>query len=165
MQNKPTPEEVKNARVAAGLTLKEAADIFGYQLNSWQMKERETGSLSSRAQAGRELKMKVLTFKNDTVSVGDIFVSSWGYEQTNVTFYQVLSVHGKKTVTVREIRANSEYTDSMVGFKTPVLNDFTGECFKRQIKDFGDELAIKIEDFETAYKTLPEEKHRFSSYY
>ncbi len=134
MQNKPTPEEVKNARVAAGLTLKEAADIFGYQLNSWQMKEsagkasrslsigeyqyllllanmhpsyrlvkitchtckcrynktqeRETGSLSSRAQAGRELKMKVLTFKNDTVSVGDIFVSSWGYEQTNVTFYQ-----------------------------------------------------------------------------
>ncbi|EKK7301640.1 TPA: hypothetical protein P6409_004602 [Escherichia coli] len=77
----------------------------------------------------------------------------------------VLSVHGKKTVTVREIRANSEYTDSMVGFKTPVLNDFTGECFKRQIKDFGDELAIKIEDFETAYKTLPEEKHRFSSYY
>ncbi len=78
--------------------------------------------------------MKVLTFKNDTVSVGDIFVSSWGYEQTNVTFYRVLSVHGKKTVTVREIRANSEYTDSMVGFKTPVLNDFTGECFKRQIK-------------------------------
>ncbi len=48
--------------------------------------------------------MKVLTFKNDTISVGDIFVSSWGYEQTNVTFYQVLSVHGKKTVTVREIR-------------------------------------------------------------
>ena len=46
--------------------------------------------------------MKVLTFKNDTVSVGDVFVSSWGYEQTNVTFYQVLSVHGKKTVTVRE---------------------------------------------------------------
>lgn len=41
--------------------------------------------------------MKVLTFKNDTVSVGDVFVSSWGYEQTNVTFYQVLSVHGKKT--------------------------------------------------------------------
>ena len=40
--------------------------------------------------------MKVLTFKNDTVSVGDVFVSSWGYEQTNVTFYRVLSVHGKK---------------------------------------------------------------------
>ena len=31
--------------------------------------------------------MKVLTFKNETVSVGDAFVSSWGYEQTNVTSY------------------------------------------------------------------------------
>jgi hypothetical protein len=39
MKVKPTPEEVKQARITAGLTLKEAADIFGYQLNSWQMKE------------------------------------------------------------------------------------------------------------------------------
>ncbi len=27
--------------------------------------------------------MKTLTFNNGTVSVGDVFVSSWGYEQTN----------------------------------------------------------------------------------
>ena len=40
--------------------------------------------------------MKTLTFNNGTVSVGDVFVSSWGYEQTNVNFYQVISVHGKK---------------------------------------------------------------------
>lgn len=71
----------------------------------------------------------------------------------------------ERKVTVCEVRANSEYTDSMIGFKTPVLDDFTGECIKRQIKDCGDGLAIKNEDFETAYKTLPEEKHRFSSYY
>ncbi|EHV76870.1 hypothetical protein ECDEC7A_3317 [Escherichia coli DEC7A] len=40
--------------------------------------------------------METLTFNNGTVSVGDVFVSSWGYEQTNVNFYQVISVHGKK---------------------------------------------------------------------
>lgn len=39
MKRKPTPEQVKATRIAAGLSLKEAADIFGYQLNSWQMKE------------------------------------------------------------------------------------------------------------------------------
>ncbi|WP_340617401.1 hypothetical protein [Xenorhabdus entomophaga] len=39
MKNKPTPEQVKQARIAAGLTLKEVAEIFGYQLNSWQQKE------------------------------------------------------------------------------------------------------------------------------
>lgn len=110
--------------------------------------------------------MGVLTFKNDIVSVGDVFVSKWGYEQTNVSFYQVVSVHGKKTVIVREIRSSSEsyYVNSMVGFKIPVLNDFIGEGLKRQIKDFGDELAIKIENFEMAYKTIPWEKHCFTSY-
>ncbi|MHO45241.1 hypothetical protein D9E76_24655 [Escherichia coli] len=54
--------------------------------------------------------MKTLTFNNGTVSVGDVFVSSWGYEQTNVNFYQVISVHGKKTVTVQEIRASVHRT-------------------------------------------------------
>ncbi|PHM51260.1 hypothetical protein [Xenorhabdus sp. KK7.4] len=39
MKNKPTPEEIRQARIAAGLTLKEAAEIFGYQLQSWQKKE------------------------------------------------------------------------------------------------------------------------------
>ncbi|PCQ44955.1 hypothetical protein CQA31_23920 [Citrobacter freundii] len=40
--------------------------------------------------------MKKLEFRNGTVSVGDVFASSWGYEQTNVGFYQVISTHGKK---------------------------------------------------------------------
>jgi len=109
--------------------------------------------------------MTELVFKNANVSVGDVFASSWGYEQTNVNFYQVISTHSKKTVTVREIRAATHLTDSMVGYKIPVLDDFTGECLKRQVKDCLDELAIKIEDFETAYKTAPGKKHRFTSYY
>ncbi len=40
MKSKPTPEQVKAARIAAGLSLKEAADTFGYQLNSWQIERK-----------------------------------------------------------------------------------------------------------------------------
>lgn len=108
--------------------------------------------------------MTALLFKNGSVSVGDVFASSWGYEQTNVTFYQVLSTHGKKTVTVREVRAATKLSGSMTGYKTPVLNDFTGETLKRQVKDCFDRLAIRIEDYETAYKTEPTKEHYFSSY-
>jgi len=39
----PTGYEVKTARLAAGYMLKDAAEIFGYQLRSWQKKE-ESGS-------------------------------------------------------------------------------------------------------------------------
>ncbi|HAJ5153350.1 TPA: hypothetical protein HLZ50_25670 [Escherichia coli] len=109
--------------------------------------------------------MKTLTFNNGTVSVGDVFVSSWGYEQTNVNFYQVISVHGKKTVTVQEIRASVHRTHSMSGYKTPLLNDFCGEPLKRRVRDYYSSLAIEIEEFETAYKGSPEEKHEFTSYY
>ncbi|TCL06894.1 hypothetical protein [Sodalis ligni] len=39
MLNKPTPDEVRAARIATGMTLKECAERFGYALTSWQQKE------------------------------------------------------------------------------------------------------------------------------
>ena len=37
------------------------------------------------------------------VSVGDVFICSWGYEQTNVDFYQVVSLVGESSVRVRQV--------------------------------------------------------------
>lgn len=37
------------------------------------------------------------------VKVGDLFYSSWGYEQTNVDFFQVVALVGKKSVRVKEV--------------------------------------------------------------
>ena len=37
------------------------------------------------------------------VKVGDLFYSSWGYEQTNVDFFQVVELVGKTSVRVREV--------------------------------------------------------------
>lgn len=37
------------------------------------------------------------------VKVGDIFSASWGYEQTNVDFFQVVEVVGSQSVRVREV--------------------------------------------------------------
>lgn len=37
------------------------------------------------------------------VKVGDMFYSSWGYEQTNVDFFQVVELVGKTSVRVREV--------------------------------------------------------------
>ena len=36
--------------------------------------------------------------------VGDILVSQWGYERTNVDFYQVVAAIGRATVCIRRIR-------------------------------------------------------------
>ncbi len=37
------------------------------------------------------------------VKVGDIFSASWGYEQTNVNFFQVIALVGSSSVRVREV--------------------------------------------------------------
>lgn len=37
------------------------------------------------------------------VRVGDIFYASWGYEQTNVDFFQVVALVGNSSVRVREV--------------------------------------------------------------
>lgn len=37
------------------------------------------------------------------VEVGDIFSASWGYEQTNNNFFQVVALVGEKSVRVREV--------------------------------------------------------------
>lgn len=108
--------------------------------------------------------MKTLTFKNGTVSVGDIFVSAWGYEQTNIDFYQVISVHGTTTVVVRKIHNKSQPIDSMSAYASPSLNDFCGEPLKRRVRTSFQSPAICIEDSEIARKTQLQKKYQSTSY-
>ncbi|MBW3636659.1 MAG: hypothetical protein KY445_09385, partial [Armatimonadetes bacterium] len=63
---------------------------------------------------------------------GDILQHSWGYEQTNVDFYQVLSVTAK-FLTVRRISGRiiqDAGTGAMAGRCEPVPDAFTGEAEK-----------------------------------
>jgi hypothetical protein len=46
-----------------------------------------------------------------TLKVGDVLYSSWGYDQTNIDFYQVTRLVGKQSVEVREIASESTYED------------------------------------------------------
>ena len=40
---------------------------------------------------------------NESVKVGDIFVASWGYGQTNVNSFQVMRLVGRSSVLIKEI--------------------------------------------------------------
>lgn len=58
--------------------------------------------------------------------VGDIFFNSWGYEQTNVDFYQVVAITAK-SVKVREIGQQSEETGFMSGRTMAKKDHFISE--------------------------------------
>lgn len=78
---------------------------------------------------------------------GQILVSKWGHEQTNVTFYKVIRCTDK-TVWVREIpsRCREIGALSMQGEATPDASQWAGEIMRR--KNWGD--FIYITPFEIA---------------
>lgn len=58
------------------------------------------------------------------VRVGDIFCASWGYDQTNVNFFQVVALVGESSVRVREVNPTiikEEATGPMAAHYTYVL--------------------------------------------
>ncbi len=110
-------------------------------------------------------KQKMEERKNFTPSVakGTVFVSSWGYEQTNVDFYEVLEVKGK---TVKLVGIGAERVAGSEGHDccelravpgTPLKNS---EPFKKQVL-FGD--RIKMNSYASAY--VWDGKPKYCSWY
>ena len=93
---------------------------------------------------------------NHGVKVGDVFRSSWGYDQTNVDYYQVVAV-GNKTATFCKIAQLSENDGFLQGNCVPATNQFIGKPFKKLIQKSSTESSayIKIYSFANAYKIEP----------
>jgi len=92
---------------------------------------------------------------NSSIKVGDIFCSSWGYEQTNVCYYQVVRLVGKKSVDLQRIDSMTITTNpsSFTGKKFPLSGTRKSEVFRKRLlrSDYNGELFIKIHSFEQAY--------------
>lgn len=71
---------------------------------------------------------------------GDVLHTHWGYEQTNVEFFEVVAVKGKR-VTVREVAGSVKETGHMCGITRPVRGEFVGEPITRTARP-GDEIRI-----------------------
>lgn len=61
------------------------------------------------------------------VKVGDIFCASWGYEQTNNDFFQVVALVGKQSVRVREVYPEIINRDPVSGMSEDRVYKLTGE--------------------------------------
>ena len=91
-----------------------------------------------RVQRAAERKAAVAEAAGNT-NVGDIFVNSWGYDQTNVNAYQVVAKPTPATVIIREIAMaaiEGSYGRDCQRVK-PVADAFIGEEEKRRIGQYG----------------------------
>lgn len=94
----------------------------------------------SAQQAKKEQKQKQKEDNaNIIVKVGDIFCDSWGYDQTNIDFYQVVKVSGK-SAHIKRIK--SKHVAGSEGFMScrvvPDKNNFTNdEVIVKRIQCYG----------------------------
>lgn len=97
------------------------------------------------------------------VKVGDLFVSSWGWEQTNVDFYQCVATKGKRTFVIREIASkmsNRATGNGMACFKIPVKDAFLDpEKYPPLTKS-----SLKLNSYSSLSKTTEESEHYCSWY-
>ena len=88
------------------------------------------------------------------VAVGDIFSSSWGYDQTNVDFYQVVGLKGPKMVLVREIGGKIVQRDRDGMSETVVAdpNKFVGPPMLKKLSGGAKKtLRFRVNSYSSAY--------------
>jgi hypothetical protein len=90
----------------------------------------------------------------NTYQIGAIFCASWGYDQTNINYYQVISATAK-TVTVRELAQERVATGFLHGRCVPMSGQFL-ERSKPKVCRIGAYSSIKISSCQQAYFVKPE---------
>jgi hypothetical protein len=98
---------------------------FRFQTEERRTKFIDEWLTSQRAavatRADRKVARKAATHE---LKLGDIVYASWGYEQTNVDFYQVVRVVSAKTVEVRQVAQQTTETGFMSGTTIPLKDQF-----------------------------------------
>jgi hypothetical protein len=88
------------------------------------------------------------------VKIGDVFRCSWGYDQTNIDFFECTKVLGAM-VEIRPIAQQSEETFFMQGECTPSKGHFTGAAMRKKVTNYGGEPSVRIYSFASAYRIKP----------
>ena len=92
---------------------------------------------------------------------GDILSSSWGWNQTNVDYYEVTRLAGRTMAVLRPIRQTREYSRDYGiegGTCLPIPGAVFGAEIRRKVHD-GD--AVEISSFSCAFKETPNEKGEY----
>lgn len=89
------------------------------------------------------------------VQVGDFFRSSWGYDQTNVDFYEVLKVSASgKSVKVRQVQAGVVSDEGSSERVAPIpgsVHPWHGEVMTKRLSYWNGQPKFRVASYANAY--------------
>lgn len=107
----------------------------------------------------RKVQRKAERSQPHTLEVGSILVSSWGYDQTNIDYYQVTKLVGTTMVEMKQISASVSTCHGTYQDVAPVKNSFftprfegdthRTETLRKKVNPVGN--SVSINSFATAY--------------
>lgn len=86
------------------------------------------------------------------VKVGDLYSSSWGYDQTNIDYYQVISVNGHMA-TIQEVSQHDSLdrkAEMTCDYVMPAPNKFIGEPILKRIQFSGGRPYFYLTSYSSA---------------
>lgn len=104
---------------------------------------------SEQAKYESQQRRKAERFQPHNLEPGVLFYTSWGYDQTNVTFYEVSKIVGKNTVALQELgsqRANESegYSHGMADHAVPDQSRKIGKPQRYRVDMEGGTPSMKI---------------------
>lgn len=148
----------KGAPCAAVFFGKQAKPVQRYSYRS----DAEREAAVRRAFEGRQARQAMMKARHDkarafqhAAQVGDIYRTCWGYDQTNVEFFEIVEIRGKHAM-LRELQQVREDTGWETGRCVPQSGKYVeprydgdkrGQPIRRLIQDG----RIKIDDVRTAW--------------
>lgn len=94
-----------------------------------------------------EAQEKAAAAFRESLRVGDILYSSWGWEQTNIDFYQVVAIRGS-AVDLRQLDQRTTEDGYMCGTTVPLPDVFKGKTHTHRLS----KNYIRIDSCRTAWK-------------
>ena len=126
--------------------------IFHITFNSLARLEEHVSGVITNYLKQKQFKVQRQAEKKSfqhTLKVGDILYTCWGYEQTNIEFFQVTKLIGHKSVEIVEIAEISETTGYLTGNTAPLPNDFVVDA-EPMVKRVREGNCIRMSSFSTA---------------
>lgn len=111
--------------------------------------------VARKAAAAAEVKAKKAA--GHKLEVGSVLRASWGYDQTNIDYYEVVAKVGSRMVEIRELCQESVESELfMQGKCVPLPGQYKGEAMRKVVSASGD--SVRIYSFASAYLIQPEVK-------
>lgn len=142
--------------VAIAFPIKGKNSIWYYGFRSKESMQKKIDALiEGRIKWKEEVKKRrAERYQPHNVKVGDIFYSSWGYDQTNIDYFKITKLIGKNKVEYAKVSTDVIYDNDSTLHKSQdktAPGSHIGKPIRGLINMTGGRPSISIESFANAY--------------